>query len=232
VNAAQERVTTGLNRAVFSDHLRNLLSRHGITRVLDVGGWHGGYGSLLRGIGFEGQIASVEPVAESFEELQAAAAGDERWSAHHLALGERDGEAEIGVAASRDFSSLLPASAGGERLTGSLIAVERTEAVELRRLDSAWDELVPEGEGGLLLKLDTQGYDWHVIEGAGPRLAEVTALQLEAPVQELYEGMVGWLELLGRLQELGFAPSGVFPVTRDARLCLVEVDLTLVRVAA
>ncbi len=150
---------------------------------------------MLRGNGFEGEIVSFEPVVESFDELHAAAVADPHWSIQRLALADHDGRSEIGVAASRNFSSLLPVSDFGSRLVGSPVAVERREPVELRRLDGLWEELVPAG-GGLMLKIDTQGYDWQVIEGAGARLSEVAALHIEAPVQEIYQGTVGWLDLL------------------------------------
>jgi hypothetical protein len=45
----------------------------------------------------------------------------------------------------------------------------------------------------------------------------------------LYEGVVGWLEQLDDLAARGFAPSGLFPVTRDPGLRLVELDAVLVR---
>jgi FkbM family methyltransferase len=202
---------------------------HAIERVLDVGAWTGGFPRTLRGVGFEGPIASFEPVQQSFEELSAAAADDSAWEAHRLALGERDGDAEIGVPERSDFASFQRPSEYAAALPGAPAAPERHERVELRRLDSIWDELVPPGEGALMLKIDTQGYDRQVIEGAGERLAEVAVLQLELAVMPLYKGVAGWLEQLDDLAASSFAPSGLFPVTRDPMLRLVELDAVLVR---
>jgi len=47
-------------------HLKRMLDRHRITTVLDIGANVGGFGLLLRRIGFAGRIVSFEPVQEPF----------------------------------------------------------------------------------------------------------------------------------------------------------------------
>lgn len=51
------------------DSLRRLLDRLSIDYVFDVGGNRGGYGDLLRDIGYKGWTISYEPVRASFEVL-------------------------------------------------------------------------------------------------------------------------------------------------------------------
>jgi hypothetical protein len=88
--------------------------------------------------------------------------------------------------------------------------------------------------GRIFLKLDTQGYDLRVIEGAGAKLAQIQALQTEVVVKSIYQGMVDYLEALKILQNNGFELTGMFPVTRDDRdqLRVVEMDAVMCRTEA
>jgi hypothetical protein len=81
----------------------------------------------------------------------------------------------------------------------------------------------------LYLKLDTQGYDLEVLRGAARSLERVVALQSEIAFVPLYAGMPSWRESFERIEALGFAPSGIFSVTREPSLRLVEADCVFVR---
>ena len=225
----REQVTAALNRAVLADHLGAALRRHRIGTVLDVGAHTGEYATLLRGIGYEGSIVSYEPVPETFERLAAASVADEGWTAHRLALGDRDGSATIHVARSSDFSSLRRFSDYGVAAFATAARVERRESVELRRLDGVLDQHVRGAATPILLKLDTQGWDMQVLEGASGVLDRVAALQTEVALQPIYDGVPTLDEVLGELAVRGFAPTGFFPVSRDEDMRLVEVDLVAVR---
>jgi hypothetical protein len=66
------------------------------------------------------------------------------------------------------------------------------------------------------LKIDTQGYDLEVLKGAENTLQSIRALQLEASVRPIYEGMPGFREVLDYLMSRGFALSAMslcwFPI--------------------
>jgi hypothetical protein len=82
----------------------------------------------------------------------------------------------------------------------------------------------------VLLKVDTQGFDLEVVEGAVKVLDRVRALQLEVPAKRVYDGMPPLPRTLERLDELGFEVTGMFPVTRDRDLLrVVEFDCVLRR---
>lgn len=82
----------------------------------------------------------------------------------------------------------------------------------------------------VLLKVDTQGYDLEVVEGAAEVLWRVAALQLELPVKHVYDGVPGLAVTLERLDQLGFEVTGMFPVTRDRdQLRVIEFDCVLRR---
>lgn len=203
--------------------LRAVLDRARVNCVLDVGAHKGGYRDLLRATGYAGEIVSFEPV----NALPTHA--DPHWRAHRLALGSAAGSAEIHVARESNFSSLLEPNAFSlEHFGGS--AVQRTETVEVARLDAIFAEVtahVPEPR--VLLKTDTQGWDLEVIEGAAGVLDRVVALQVELSVRAIYEGAPDWLTSLARLRELGFRPAQLTSVGRDDSLGVLELDCLLVR---
>lgn len=207
-------------------HLHRLFALLDVNVVLDVGARVGEYGTWLRQNGYRGRIVSFEPVAASLDLLTRTAAGDPLWDVNGYALGAENAETEINVASMSHFSSLLPTADYGATEFGPAVALDHTEGVSVRRLDDVWDELP---DGCVYLKMDTQGFDLRVLEGSGERLASVVALQTEAAVQVIYEGAPTHIETVAALHTLGFVPSGMFPVTFDEHMRLVEYDLVAVR---
>ena len=121
--------------------LRELLRRLRIGCVLDVGAHEGGYGQLLRDIGYAGEIVSLEPVDEPFAVLEGRARLDPRWRVHKLALGERTESLPLNVTRERNFSSFLrPAAHAVERFPGGP-QVERREYLPVVPLAEVFDEL-------------------------------------------------------------------------------------------
>jgi FkbM family methyltransferase len=213
-------------------HLKQLTRRLEINCVLDVGAHRGGYARLLRGeAGFGGEIVSFEPAAASFAALRAALAGDRRWRGHGYALGRSAGTATLRLFAESELNTLLAPSRYGVERFPTMASPLPAQTVEVRRLADVFDEVtahVPDPR--VLLKVDTQGYDLEVIEGAAEVLCRVAALQLELPVKHVYDGVPGLAVTLGRLDELGFEVTGMFPVTRDRDLLrVIEFDCVLRR---
>jgi hypothetical protein len=79
------------------------------------------------------------------------------------------------------------------------------------------------------LKLDTQGFDLEVLKGARKVLPQFKALQTEASVIPIYQGMPSHLDTMSALTALGLHLSGMFPVKCDDALRLVEYDCVFVR---
>jgi FkbM family methyltransferase len=217
-------------QATLSTHLLRVFESLRIDCVLDVGAHRGEYATSLRRIGYRGAIVSFEPMGGAHAVLSAAAAKDGAWTTHRLALSDRDGTAALHVASGTGFSSFHPFSDYAGRLFPDL-SVAREEDVPVRRLDGFLAEATAHlRDPRLFLKMDTQGHDLAVLEGARSVLDRVLALQSEASVKPLYDGVPALPELLTRLRDLRFEPSGFFPVARDADdLRLVEVDVVAVR---
>src|SRR5215470_10384051 len=87
-------------------NLADFLRHQAIDLVLDVGANEGQFAIDLREAGYTGEIVSFEPIATVFPKLAANAAGDSHWTARHLAIGDRNGTAELAVTAHTVFSSM------------------------------------------------------------------------------------------------------------------------------
>ncbi len=209
-------------------HLKLLLDELAVDHVLDIGANTGQYGQLLRRIGYTGKITSFEPVGRTFAALRATIGGDRGWEAVNVALGAEQGVVTIHVTRGWDYSSMLvPKTAQA----GSAADIDYDEEVDVHRLDEIYADLVGDASS-VLLKLDTQGWDLVVLEGAGGCLSDVSAIQTEVSVVPIYEGMPTWLESMSRLSELGFEPTGLFPVTYADNFRSVEFDLVAARTKA
>jgi FkbM family methyltransferase len=216
-------------------HLRYLTRQLGITCVLDVGAHEGEYVRLLRRhVRFGGHIASFEPSAVSFAKLAAGCAGDPRWRGYPYALGSEPGYAELSLFGMTQLNSLLPPSRYGVEVFPTMGSPTAIQRVEVCRLDDVFDQVLGDvPDPRVLLKIDTQGSDLRVLEGAAGVLDRVLALQVEVPLKPIYDGMAPLPDLLGFLGDLGFELTGVFPLARDPdHLRLLELDCILYRPAA
>ena len=211
-------------------HLKQLFALHGVDCVLDVGANCGQFATGLRRSGFSGRIVSFEPVPEAFEQLANRAKTDQGWDTRQLALGDRSGRLPLNVTASTSVSSFLtPTDAYAAGYAGGRVA--RVENVEVARLDDMVDHLST-GARRFFLKVDTQGYDLAVVDGAAGCIAQVVGLQIELSVMPIYEGAPEYLDALRFVQDRGFIPSGMFPVVSDHALRVYEFDGVFVRADA
>ena len=100
----------------LEQHLRHVLAFRSIDTVLDVGAHHGEYRKLLRQIGFDGKIISFEPIASSFEMLNASSENDPDWTGFAVALGESTCDIEMHVYSDSNLNSILRASDYGKQI--------------------------------------------------------------------------------------------------------------------
>jgi len=183
--------------------LRALLRYHGIDLIFDVGANTGQFASHVFGLGYAGRIVSFEPQSAAHAALLAMSRANPRWEvAERCCLGDRDGEIEIHLSQNSISSSVLPLSAEHTAISpeAGYVGVER---VPLRRLDDLARRHLG-GSRAALLKIDVQGYERQVMEGASETLARVRGLQVEMSLRTVYEGQMLFLPMLTWIQGLGF----------------------------
>jgi len=206
-----------------------MLSQHRINLIFDVGANTGQFRQLLREVRYAGRIVSSEPLSAARTALSAAARNDADWQvAPAMAIGGERGEIELHVAGNSVSSSVLPMLQSHAEAAPASVYVGR-EKVSLRTLDEVAGEYL-RPDTVLFLKIDTQGYEDRVLQGAAALLQRTMGLQLELSLVPLYEGQRLFTELLGQLQSAGFelwnmTPAFIDPVNGR----LLQVDATFFR---
>lgn len=214
----------------FAIHLGQLFRFLKIDCVLDVGANTGQYHDFLRDkVGYQGLIVSFEPVSRNVAILQQRRHDDPRWEIVGHALGRSRGSLPIHVMKSDQFSSFLTPDNSAVPEFNGLNEASHTEIVAVHRLDEILPELQQShGFRNVYLKLDTQGFDLEVLAGASAILPNISALQSEASIINIYEGMPGYMDTIRHLNNSGFDISGLYPISRDPGMRLIEFDCVMV----
>ena len=214
-------------------HIKTVLDYQAINCVLDVGANRGQFAERLRRLGYRGWIVSFEPVPEAYERLKYRFRNDERWRGFQTALGDSDGVRPFHIAeGDAQASSFLEFNDAGPKRWGRDHTVSRTVSVHMRRLDEVWEECVASIESPrVFLKMDCQGFDLNVIEGASGKLHHVLAIQSELALEQYYERMTHFTDAVSAYEKLGFDAVGFFPLARREPdyLRLVEMDCLFLR---
>lgn len=190
-----------------------LLTRYGVDLVLDVGASDGGFAMELRAAGYTGRIVSFEPLDAPFNSLQAKARSDDEWEVIQTALGTRRAELEMFVAQDDKCSSLLEPLERHTKAYAGATAVNRN-TVAVNSLDALFPSLFWRGKTPFL-KIDTQGYEKHVLEGGRQSLPSILGLQVELSLVPLYDGNPQYYELMQYIEHCGFHMMAVAPVFTD-----------------
>jgi FkbM family methyltransferase len=213
----------------FYENLVQLLGSLGVDVVLDVGGNTGQFVRRLRQAGFKGRAVSFEPASVSHAALTAAAAGDDLWSvAPPMALGSDNGEIVLNLYNRSDMNSVHSLNTIAQDVFPKLVAAG-SETVPLRKLDDIFTDFVRPGETPFL-KLDTQGSERAILQGAERVLSSLPVVQAELSLVPLYDGGIHFDDIFDFLRGQGFRLGMVAPVTFSKRLGRqIEADAVFVR---
>jgi FkbM family methyltransferase len=171
--------------------------------VFDIGANAGQFASYIRNAGYMGKIVSFEPLDSARISLAESVKRDRRWTLHErCAIGNYDGEVEINIAGNSVSSSVLamhPSHA--EAALGS--AYVSSEKVPIKMLDGITSQYL-NCSSKLFIKIDTQGFEWQVLDGAAETLRRAQGLICELSLIPLYEGQKLWRDVIDRLDQEGF----------------------------
>jgi FkbM family methyltransferase len=176
----------------------------GVDIIFDIGANEGQFAKETRDSGYRRKIVSFEPLSSARVKLLEFAELDKNWIIHdQSAIGDQNGFIEINIAGNSVSSSVLPMlqSHSSAAVGSAYIASER---VPISSLDSVADKyLAP--NSNLFIKIDTQGYEWQVLDGAHETLKRAKGLLCELSLVPLYEGQRLWRDIIDRLDAEGFA---------------------------
>ncbi len=177
--------------------------------------------STVRRIGFDvirynPQKSHEAALARLLATREQAAARDPLWTvAPRTALGDHEGTLLMYVAANSASSSALP------MLDGHLRAAPESayigcETVPITRLDTVAEGMQIGGQN-LFLKIDVQGFEPKVLEGAPRLLNRIRGVQLELSLVPLYDGETLFLSQVDCLAGKGFELWGLMPSFIDKK---------------
>jgi FkbM family methyltransferase len=207
-------------------NLCKMLSLHRIEQVIDVGANTGQFAKSLRNHGYAGEIISFEPTSIAWRALVTASKNDNKWHvADRCAVGDIEGTLEINISSNSVSSSLL------EMDTNHLNAAPESvysskEIVKICTLDNYF-----KNHGSLsnriFLKIDTQGYEMNVLQGAESILSRTTGIQIELSLIKLYEGQMTHKNLTEFLESKSYEIWSLTPgFTNKASGRMLQFDAT------
>ena len=187
------------------EKLGAVLNDQNLSLILDVGANIGQSHDLFRSIGYTGRIVSFEPLPGAHATLTEKATSDANWQiAPRMAIGDRPDETVIRESEASDVSSIMEANASMHAAFRKTKIVEEHPTI-VQPLDAIYDDYA-RPDDRVFLKIDTQGYDLKVLQGATETLKKITGLQIEMSLFPLYEGEASYLEIMSLIDTQGFEP--------------------------
>ena len=179
--------------------------------VVDAGANVGIYSQFLsRCVGATGVVHSFEPSPENFERLRSATQRLPNVRLSQSAVGERSDNSELYLSDKLNVDHRAYMASGDSR---------RTIPIEMVALD---DYFKP-GERVDLIKMDTQGYELHALQGATRVLLDNpdTKLLLEFWPYGLKQAGATWIDLIAALEGGGMviqqvSVGGIIPFHSDS----------------
>jgi len=211
------------------DILIKLINKYKIDLVLDVGANKGQFAKELRNLEYYKKIVSFEPVSNIYKVLLKNSSRDPEWDIYErCCLGECDGFTEINISSYSQSSSILNFTYLHLNAKPSAVMVKK-EKVKMYKLDTAIKNITVENKK-ILLKLDTQGYEGKILDGAENILKNVDIIICEMSLKEVYEGQELFKEIIERLNKQNFKiaslQNGFFDQKSDH---LLQIDAIFVK---
>jgi FkbM family methyltransferase len=169
---------------------------HNPDLIVDVGANLGDWSATMLSVAEPARLIAIEPQADLG--LQERLRAWPTASVEQVAVGAVDGEVDFNLTEHPAAASVLKPVEGIDERYGGGMQVATTTNVPLRRLDSLVDGPVD------LLKLDVQGYENAVLDGATAVLETTALLLIEITFRPHYEGDMTFPAMHRRLEADGF----------------------------
>jgi len=179
-----------------------LFNRLGINKVIDVGANVGHYGCDLRTQGFSGEIVSFEPLSSAYQTLEKTAKKYKNWKTKNNALGNECKKAIINISKNSESSSIQDMLKSHQDAAPDSKYIGKEE-VTVITFDSIFKEIFNENDK-IFLKIDAQGFEKNIIDGAKENLNKISAIQMEMSLVPLYENELLVEQMIANMRIQGF----------------------------
>lgn len=170
--------------------------------VYDVGANVGQYATELRKNGFGGKIISFEPISSVFQKLCQNMAGDKNWIGENVAIGGENKNEEINVSEGTFFSSFKKLDEKIKEASPEA-SVSYKEVVKMTSLEVILNKFNLVNKN-MLLKLDTQGFDFNILKSNEKHLKVFKVIQTELSLTPIYENQAPIEKVIEYLRSTGF----------------------------
>lgn len=204
INSFIQKFGYQINQYPDADYRRRLhfLKQYKINKIFDVGANSGQFAMSIRKFGFDGEIISFEPLSSAFNKLKANAENDKKWQQNNFALGNENGPGIINISSNSYSSSINEIHDTHKNAAPDSIYVGN-EKIEIKKLDDIFKNYYTENDR-IFLKVDTQGYEKNVVDGAKNSLQKILLLQLEMSIIPLYKDEMLLPDMIKYLKEKNF----------------------------
>jgi FkbM family methyltransferase len=191
--------------------------------IIDAGANVGQFSSSAAAFFPEALMHSFEPLVSCFEALKTNTKKVNNISAHNFALGLDNRRIKFYVNSDEQSSSALKTTALRLEIFPGKHEVEEVQVDQIS-LDSFFE--VGLDGANILLKIDVQGLEEQVLQGAIKILPSIRYVLLEASVKPMYEGELGVREMIDVTEKLGFKLVSFINASRSPiTKAFIEFDL-------
>lgn len=208
---------------------QELLKRYKINLILDIGANTGYWAQNIKENGYTARIISFEPQDSVYNQLFISSQSDPKWQVMKVALGDKNETSDFHLSQHNESSSLSEMlDTHQDAFHGSCMTNEKIK-VSVQTLDSLLPKLL-QGEDSIFAKIDVQGFEKKVLNGATESLKEIKMLQLEISFKKLYADDVLFQEMYDYLNDLDFKLIHITPGFKNEKTSeLLQVDAIFVR---
>ncbi len=178
--------------------------KYPISTIIDIGANEGQFASEILKIFPAAEIYCFEPLPGVFEKLKLNFIGHGNMHFHNIGLGEKEEEIEIFENEYSPSSSLMEMLDLHKKNFNFAVKSE-PKIISLQRLDNFYSEIK---KGSLLIKIDVQGYEMHVIRGGEEMIKQADLIIIETTFQRLYKGQPLFNDLYQYFTANGFYFAG------------------------
>ena len=195
----------GFNEEFYQQLTLPYFTQYNFKTIMDIGANEGQSAYTFRLAFPNADIHAFEPLPECFVKLKTNLAQEQNVFLHNVAMGDKTGELVFEQNEYAVSSSALPMSEKHiDNFPQTKNRKQITVPVEtLGHLFADRDDL-----GNMLIKIDVQGYEKHVVAGGHQTLAKTQMLIVETSFETLYEGQPLFGEIYEAVRALGFSYAG------------------------
>jgi len=218
-------------QGVFLDVYEQLnlawIKEKNISTLLDIGASVGDFALAAHAVFPNARIYAFEPLPDHFEILQKRLAATPGFQAFNVALGEQTGTTTFERSDCSNSSSILKMSAA-HRAAFPETGKSQTTEVKIETLDNMAKKM--EIRDPMLIKIDVQGYEDHVLKGGRQTLQRAEVIIVETSLEILYEGQPLFDDIFTLLKSWGFKYAGMFDqMLHPQSNRVLQVDAIFVR---